>query len=156
MRQTSHNNRRGGGRPRNYSSHQGGREFSDRNNFDSNGPNVRVRGKALQVYEKYINLARDASTNGDRVLMENLFQHAEHYIRLVNDMNEGAATPPSKDSTKDNGSNGTRRGTPPHIVKEGEKQQDKTPEKIAQQEETAQKAIDRKTGEAAETPSLSE
>lgn len=53
-------------------------------NFDSNGPDCRVRGNAYQVYEKYTAMGRDAQASGDRVLAENLFQHAEHYYRLIN------------------------------------------------------------------------
>ncbi len=51
--------------------------------FDSNGPDVRIRGNAHQVYEKYLNLARDASASGDRVLAESYFQHADHYFRII-------------------------------------------------------------------------
>ena len=54
------------------------------NNFDSNGPEGRVRGNAHQVYEKYIGLARDAQSSGDRVAAETYFQHAEHYYRVLN------------------------------------------------------------------------
>lgn len=53
-------------------------------NFDSNGPSIRIRGNAHQVYEKYLQLARDAHTAGDRIAAENMYQHAEHYFRLVN------------------------------------------------------------------------
>ncbi len=49
--------------------------------YDSNGPNVRIRGNALQIFEKYQQLARD-STTGDRISTESLLQHAEHYFRL--------------------------------------------------------------------------
>ncbi len=56
--------------------------------FDSNGPDVRIRGNATQINEKYITLARDASGAGDRVLAESYLQHAEHYQRLINEMNE--------------------------------------------------------------------
>ncbi len=52
--------------------------------FDSNGPTVRVRGNAHQVLEKYLALARDATTAGDRVSAENFYQHAEHYFRIAN------------------------------------------------------------------------
>lgn len=52
--------------------------------FDSNGPDVRVRGNAYQVLEKYLALARDASSAGDRIAAENFLQHAEHYYRLIN------------------------------------------------------------------------
>ena len=51
--------------------------------YDSNGPDVRVRGTASQVYEKYQTLARDATSAGDRVMSENYLQHAEHYYRIV-------------------------------------------------------------------------
>ena len=52
--------------------------------FDSNGPdNVKIRGHAQHVYEKYQQLARDASGGGDRVLAENYLQHAEHYFRVL-------------------------------------------------------------------------
>lgn len=56
--------------------------------FDSNGPEVRVRGNAWQVYEKYQALARDATSNSDPVLAENLLQHAEHYYRIIEAINE--------------------------------------------------------------------
>ncbi len=51
--------------------------------YDSNGPDVRVRGNASQVYEKYQTLARDAMSSGDRVMAENYQQHAEHYYRIM-------------------------------------------------------------------------
>jgi hypothetical protein len=51
--------------------------------FDSSGPEGKVRGTANQVYEKYLALARDASSSGDRVMAENFFQHAEHYFRIM-------------------------------------------------------------------------
>jgi len=50
--------------------------------FDSNGPDVRVRGTAATVAEKYISLSRDAFSMGDRVKAENYLQHAEHYLRI--------------------------------------------------------------------------
>lgn len=59
--------------------------------FDSNGPDVRVRGNAWQVYEKYQSLARDALSSGDRVAAENYQQHAEHYYRIIEAINEATA-----------------------------------------------------------------
>jgi len=56
---------------------------SHHSNFDSNGPEGRVRGNAQQVYEKYMTLARDAMASGDRIATENYFQHAEHYLRVI-------------------------------------------------------------------------
>ena len=66
------------------------RNNNNRNNnnpnrsMDSNGPDVKVRGNANTIYEKYVQLARDATSNGSRVKAENYLQHAEHYLRLVN------------------------------------------------------------------------
>src|SRR5580693_4973627 len=57
--------------------------------FDSNGPNVKIRGNAYQVFERYQALAREAQTSGDRVAAENFFQHAEHYFRVMNAQGEG-------------------------------------------------------------------
>lgn len=53
------------------------------NNFESNGPSIKVRGSSKQIYEKYLSLARDAQSSGDNVLQESYFQHAEHYARLL-------------------------------------------------------------------------
>src|SRR5690348_1463629 len=58
-------------------------------NFDSNGPNVKIRGNPHQIFERYVALAREASTSGDRVAAENLYQHAEHYFRIMNAANQG-------------------------------------------------------------------
>jgi hypothetical protein len=52
--------------------------------FDSNGPDVRIRGSAYQVHEKYMNLAQDATAAGDRIMAESYYQHAEHYYRIIN------------------------------------------------------------------------
>ncbi|MBX6322418.1 MAG: DUF4167 domain-containing protein [Rhodospirillaceae bacterium] len=52
--------------------------------FDSAGPDIRVRGNAYQVWEKYLALARDAQSAGDRIAAENFLQHAEHYYRIMN------------------------------------------------------------------------
>ncbi len=53
--------------------------------YDSAGPDGRVRGTPVQVIEKYQALAHDNSLAGDRVAMENFQQHAEHYIRMINE-----------------------------------------------------------------------
>ena len=52
--------------------------------FDSNGPNIKIRGNAYQVFERYVSLAREAAASGDRIAAENLYQHAEHYFRIMN------------------------------------------------------------------------
>ncbi|SRR5258708_14846097 len=62
--------------------------------FDSSGPDVRIRGNAYQVLEKYLAMARDATAAGDRISAENFYQHAEHYFRLINANSEGHHRPP--------------------------------------------------------------
>src|ERR1700740_2286986 len=51
--------------------------------YESNGPDVKIRGTANHVAEKYLQLARDSQSSGDPVSAENYFQHAEHYFRLI-------------------------------------------------------------------------
>ena len=71
-------------RPRGRGNIRGGRLPSHRNQpLESNGPEGRVRGTAQQILDRYLLLARDAQSSGDSVLAENLFQHAEHYQRIV-------------------------------------------------------------------------
>src|SRR5919202_5785836 len=51
--------------------------------FESNGPDVKIRGTAQHIAEKYSQLARDAQASGDPVAAENYLQHAEHYYRII-------------------------------------------------------------------------
>jgi Domain of unknown function (DUF4167) len=51
--------------------------------FESNGPDIKIRGTPSHIAEKYLQLARDAQTSGDPVAAENYYQHAEHYFRLI-------------------------------------------------------------------------
>jgi hypothetical protein len=51
--------------------------------YESNGPDVKIRGNPSHIAEKYIQLARDAQSSGDPVSAENYYQHAEHYNRLI-------------------------------------------------------------------------
>lgn len=66
------NNRKGGG---------GGNPLS--RSYDSTGPDVKIRGTAQHIAEKYMALARDAQSSSDNVMAENYLQHAEHYNRIV-------------------------------------------------------------------------
>lgn len=68
-----------GRRPQNNNNHH----HNHNRAFDSTGPDVKIRGTAAHVYEKYLQLARDASSAGDRVMQENYLQHAEHYYRIL-------------------------------------------------------------------------
>lgn len=51
--------------------------------YESNGPDVKIRGTAHHIGEKYLQLARDAQSSGDPVMAESYLQHAEHYFRLI-------------------------------------------------------------------------
>jgi len=85
MRQGSNSGRRPRGRTKRKQHGGGGGGQPRTNTFDSNGPDGRVRGNARQVYEKYLTLARDASSAGDRIAAEAYYQYAEHYFRILND-----------------------------------------------------------------------
>ncbi|SER14338.1 protein of unknown function [Faunimonas pinastri] len=87
-------NRRSRGRPNNPGSNGGGggggggggnRKGPNplTRSYESNGPDVKVRGTAAHVAEKYMTLARDALSSGDNVAAENYLQHAEHYNRII-------------------------------------------------------------------------
>ena len=68
--------------------------------FDSHGPDVRIRGNAPQIYDKYVTLARDAAASGDRIAAEGYYQFAEHYFRIMNDSTDPrrpAQLPPRSD-----------------------------------------------------------
>ncbi len=90
--------RHGTSNRRNRSRNNNGNNSARRNNqqrtqvYDSNGPDVRIRGTAHQVAEKYLALAKDASLSGDRTIAENYFQHAEHYIRIINELSGSDAS----------------------------------------------------------------
>jgi len=71
--------------------HQTGNVPLNRNHvFDSSGPDLRIRGTSQQLFEKYLQLGRDATSSADRVMAESYFQHAEHYFRILNAMNQAA------------------------------------------------------------------
>ena len=82
--------RRGGRRPQHGGNGGGGGGgsnngggFNPNRTYDSSGPEVKIRGSASHVYEKYLQLARDANSGGDRIMAENYLQHAEHYYRIM-------------------------------------------------------------------------
>ena len=68
--------------------------------YESNGPDVKVRGAPSHIYDKYMQLARDASSSGDRVMAENYYQHAEHYLRIMQ------ANQPKRDERDDQSNSG--------------------------------------------------
>jgi hypothetical protein len=90
MKRMRGRNHRGGGGGGGVRHHGGGMPLNRNHVFDSNGPDVRIRGTAQQLFEKYLQLGRDATGSGDRVMAESYFQHAEHYFRILNAMNQAA------------------------------------------------------------------
>ena len=87
----------------------GKRHSPTRNNFESNGPEVKVRGTAQQVLDKYLTLARDAASAGDRILSEGYFQFAEHYYRLLHA--DRSDSPNGQGRSNRRGGNGPSPGT---------------------------------------------
>src|ERR1700676_4745869 len=85
----------GGGNPYQHNNqNRGPRPPQRAQTFDSNGPSVKIRGNAYQVFERYLALAREAQSAGDRIAAENFFQHAEHYFRVMNAQGEGVQGQP--------------------------------------------------------------
>src|SRR3978361_2454999 len=84
------------GRNNNNNSSSSGRKAPNplTRSYESNGPDVKIRGTAQHVAEKYLQLARDATSSGDRVMAESYLQHAEHYFRILNAMNQAAQQSP--------------------------------------------------------------
>src|SRR6202140_892067 len=102
--------------------------------YESNGPDLKIRGNASHIAEKYLQLARDSQSSGDPIAAENYYQHAEHYFRLIaaaqeqfrqsqpygyqQQSGEGRGNPP-KDSDEDDGeSDQPLRGGEPFAPRE--------------------------------------
>lgn len=133
MKHNQNNRRqRSRGNGRRYPNQRGGA-------FESNGPEVKVRGTAQQVLEKYQSLARDAFSSGDRILAEGYLQHAEHYYRILNADQEGQ----NKDQNRDNGRTRSGRGNRDDDDFDGDDDNDN--------EEVAAKNADDKSNDGPET-----
>jgi hypothetical protein len=87
MKQNNNNRRARGRGPRKPHGMGGGQHKVQA--YEGGGQELRVRGNAYQVLEKYLQLARDAGAAGDRVAAENYLQHADHYYRVLSAMNDG-------------------------------------------------------------------
>ena len=85
MRNGQNNNKRMRNRNNNNNRNDGNRRGQNPMTrvFESSGPDIKIRGTASHVAEKYVQLARDARSSGDPVAAENYYQHAEHYFRLI-------------------------------------------------------------------------
>ncbi len=91
----------GGGGGGNHNHNHGNRSL------ESNGPDVKIRGTAAQIYEKYAQYARDAQSGGDRVKYETYLQHAEHYYRVM-----AATMPRERLLQQQNGEGGFQQNQP--------------------------------------------
>jgi Domain of unknown function (DUF4167) len=98
MRPGQQNNKRSRGR-------NSGRKHTNplARNFESNGPDVKIRGNAAHIAEKYVQLARDAQASGDNVTSENYLQHAEHYFRILSAAQAQTNVQPRIDQNQDLG-----------------------------------------------------
>lgn len=112
MRHAGQNNRRHRQRHNNQRRGGGNGAPNRMQVFDSNGPEVRIRGTAYQICEKYQALAKDAAAQGDTVMAESYLQHAEHYQRIINSwglehrapQNMASTDQPSVEVAQDNAS----------------------------------------------------
>jgi hypothetical protein len=110
-RMRGRNNRNnGGGGGGNFRSYQSGTPLNRNHVFDSSGPEQRVRGTAQQLYDKYQQMGRDASSSGDRVLAEAYYQHAEHYFRIITAMNQAQGNQGGQQHNQNNQQNGHANG----------------------------------------------
>lgn len=132
----------------------GGHQHNNHNNpnrpMESNGPdNTKVRGPAAVVYERYLQHARDAASSGDRVLSENYLQHADHYFRLLRQMQPAMPPPQADRYASESDFDGEEEGAPEaEIAEEGDVQRvagasEEQPEADFQQERRDQRNFDR-------------
>jgi hypothetical protein len=104
-RQRGRGRKPGGGGGNYHHSNQGGGGGHHHPNraLESNGPETKVRGPASHINERYLQLARDAASAGDRVLSENYLQHADHYFRLWRSMQPAAPIQQQQQNFNDSG-----------------------------------------------------
>src|ERR1700676_1044467 len=114
--------------------------------FESNGPDIKIRGTASHVAEKYVQLARDARSSGDPVAAENYYQHAEHYFRLIaaaqEQFRQNQPQPrtenemPSTDEGEDEGESFSNFGQEPGFVPQQQQQPPFVPRENTQRDHT--------------------
>jgi hypothetical protein len=91
--------------------------------YESNGPDIKIRGTASHIAEKYLQLARDARSSGDPVAAENYYQHAEHYFRLIAAAQEQFRQNQQQPRGDDDGENYSSFGQEPGFVPQPQQQQ---------------------------------
>lgn len=134
MKRSRGRNRRSGGSNQN--------NFNNPNrHFESVGPDVKIRGSAQQVLEKYQQYARDAQTSGDRILSEAYYQFAEHYLRIVAKQQEARERAQQQRGSRDDRDQG-RRDDRDNARNDGD--DDATSEKDKDEVETAEASVERR------------
>ncbi|MEL6298522.1 MAG: DUF4167 domain-containing protein [Pseudomonadota bacterium] len=99
------------GRGRNNNNHNNRKHQNPlTRSFESNGPDVKIRGTPSHVAEKYVTLARDALSSGDPVLAENYLQHAEHYNRIIMAYREQQAAQQAEQNSRQRNDDGDADG----------------------------------------------
>ena len=121
MKRMRGRNHRPGGGGGGFRNQQNGIPLNRNHVFDSSGPEMRVRGTAQQLYDKYTQLARDAAASADRILSEAHYQHAEHYFRVLSAINAAQGLPPPGQNGEMRYNNGPAQGESqrPEHVNEG-------------------------------------
>ncbi len=129
--------------------------------YESNGPDVKIRGNAAHIAEKYITLARDALSSSDTVIAENYLQHAEHYNRIIaaaqpqpqhegqSQQGQGSA-PNGQANTQAQGHNRNRRNDSPNDL--GSEQPREAPAAVPAAARTESSAPESANEEAPEKP----
>ncbi|MES0883528.1 DUF4167 domain-containing protein [Roseibium sp. SCP14] len=111
--------------------------------YESNGPDVKIRGTAMHIAEKYQQLARDAQASGDRVMFENYNQHAEHYLRIVaaaQPQQQPAAQPAVRNETEEGQDAASANGAAPVNGSERPSQDRGAPERAPQERAPQERA----------------
>ncbi len=124
MRHNSRRMKNRGGQSNNAGHRRGNSNVPPRMQvFDSNGPDVRIRGTAWQVHEKYMALAKDAAAIGDLVMAESYSQHAEHYQRIINSFGEQVSNWTPQNAQNDDMSDMDGNAMPVQAQSQGQQQQ---------------------------------
>lgn len=153
MRQGQNNKNRMRGRNNNTNARKGG--GSRNQSYESNGPDVKVRGNAQQVVEKYLTLARDAMLSGDRIDAESYYQFAEHYYRIMNanaanEQQRQQQNPSNDQQGGDSGQNTQNNQNADNGNRGGDQQADADDSPRSGRRGPADKSGDAETGDSAE------
>ena len=131
----------GGGGGGGFRNQQNGIPLNRNHVFDSSGPEMRVRGTAQQLYDKYQQMARDASSNGDRVTGEAYYQHAEHYFRIISAINQAQGQPNPAGRGQQGGERGNYQPQQQHNGGQGQERADYPAARV--QRQRAERTADR-------------